>query len=407
MEVQLRGYTDRQPLGYRCGETMRFRFFLEDVDGRLAAVGGRLRVAWLRRGDDGVTAEGVQPIALGDVVEVPTALEKPGFVWLSAALQDAGGAPVMRSDGKPVVFDGGAGAEVERIPFSPEPPDFDDFWRRQQEVLASVPPVARVVELDPMEEAVIYTVSVDCAGPRPATAFMTIPNGAPRRSCAVHLHFDGYGFDLPKYQNQLKVAPGDGIHIYVNAHGAELMKRQEYYLALNSAVKFNGQMYAFATEENSRPEKAYFQQMAWRALRMVEFARTLPEWNGRDIVCEGISQGGLQSIWATALSPYVTELRASIPWNCDVAGTRNFGRLFGDWRLPYAPGLEYFDCVNMARRIRCKTTVARAGLGDYICPPSGVSLFYRALACEKAIRWYQGATHIVIPRFPEYFDIRG
>ena len=406
MEAQLRGYTDRHPLGYRCGDRIRFRFFLEDVEGTLPA-GRGLRVAWRRRGDDGAAEEGVLPVAPGKVAEVATALAKPGFVWLSAALQHPDGSPVMRSDGRPVLFDGGAGADVEEIPFSPEPDDFDDFWARQLAALAAVPPVARVVELDPMEEAVIYTVSVDCAGPRPATAFMSIPNGAPRRSCAVRLHFDGYGFDLPKYQSQLKTASGDAIHLYVNAHGAELMKCQEYYLALNSAVKFDGQMYAFSPEENSRPEKAYFLQMVWRALRMVEFARSLPEWNGRDIVCEGISQGGLQSVWAAALSPHVTEARVSIPWNCDVAGTRNFGRLFGDWRLPYAPGLEYYDCVNMARRIRCRTTVVRAGLGDYICPPSGVSLFYRALQCEKSIRWYQGATHVSIPRFPEYFDVRG
>ncbi len=407
MEIQLLGRTDRNPLGYRLGDPIHFTFSIHDGGQPLPA--GPLQIQWRRQGDDGVEEEGTAPIAADKPACVTVALEKPGFVFLTAALQTADGQAVLRHDGKPVLFEGGAGAAVNEISFVPPPPDFDAFWREQRAALASVPLEADIVEREPLETAVVYTVSVSCAGPRPATAFMCIPIGARPGSCKAQLHFDGYGFDLPKYQNLLKVSPADAIHIYMNAHGAELLNpEQAYYLRLNDETKSNGQLYAFDPAQNQRPQDAYFLQMAWRVLRMVEFVRTLPEWNGRDISLNGNSQGGLQSIWGAALSPHVTECHPSIPWHCDVAGQSRFGRLFGDWRIPYMPGLEYFDCVNMARLIKCPVTVERAGLGDYICPPSGVSLFYRAMKCPKAIRWFQGTTHIYVPRcFAETFYFEG
>jgi cephalosporin-C deacetylase-like acetyl esterase len=53
----------------------------------------------------------------------------------------------------------------------------------------------------------------------------------------------------------------------------------------------------------------------------------------------------------------------------------------------------------MARRIpkTCRVNVTWAGLGDYICPPSGVAAFYNNLVCPKQIKWVQGAPHGYYP----------
>ena len=401
MEPQLRGVTNKNPLQYRVDEQIDFLFTLEDDAGLLPQ---KCFFAWTREGDDAKTAHGVLPLAKGETGVLPFSVGKPGFIFVHGVLQDINGRELLCRDGRPVTFYGGAGAAPDRIPCSAEPADFDAFWQKQLDKLAAVPIRADFRELDIAERETIFTVSADCAGPRPATAFMAIPLAAPRGSCDICVHFDGYGFDLPKYQNQLKLSPGDAIHLYVNAHGAELMADRAYYLDLNRKIKHNKQMYAFSPEQNRDPETAYFLQMVWRALRIIEVSRAVPEWNGRNLICEGISQGGLQAVWCAALSPYVTEIRASIPWNCDVAGTHDFQRLFGPWRIPYVPGREYFDCVNMARRIHCPVDVVRAGLGDYICPPSGVHLFYRELKCPKKIRWFQGATHSSAPRFPDTYS---
>ena len=51
------------------------------------------------------------------------------------------------------------------------------------------------------------------------------------------------------------------------------------------------------------------------------------------------------------------------------------------------------DTVNMAKRVKCRTFIT-AGLGDYICPPSGVSLLYNNLKAPKTIEYMQGTTHM-------------
>ena len=61
--------------------------------------------------------------------------------------------------------------------------------------------------------------------------------------------------------------------------------------------------------------------------------------------------------------------------------------------------LRYFDPVNFAKRVnpRSRVEITRAGLGDYVCPPSGIAILYNNLKCKKSIRWVQGSTHGYVP----------
>jgi hypothetical protein len=46
--------------------------------------------------------------------------------------------------------------------------------------------------------------------------------------------------------------------------------------------------------------------------------------------------------------------------------------------------------------------LTRAGLGDYVCPPSGLEISYLNLATpDKTIHWYQGSDHGQIPQKKE------
>jgi cephalosporin-C deacetylase-like acetyl esterase len=50
----------------------------------------------------------------------------------------------------------------------------------------------------------------------------------------------------------------------------------------------------------------------------------------------------------------------------------------------------------------CKVVISRAGLGDYISPPSGVAMFYNNLKCPKKCLWLQGSQHGTIPKLRDY-----
>jgi len=134
----------------------------------------------------------------------------------------------------------------------------------------------------------------------------------------------------------------------------------------------------------------------------VQYARTLPEWDGKNLSAEGGSQGGLQAVWAATLGEGMTELAVSVPWSCDFGRTQ-MGRNHGAWHVAWTPALDYFDPVHLIKRLPkgCVFKIGRAGLGDYICPPSGIALLYRNAAAErKSISWVQGSTHVYVPPKP-------
>ena len=130
-------------------------------------------------------------------------------------------------------------------------------------------------------------------------------------------------------------------------------------------------------------------------------AAFVTEYHGANLEAAGGSQGGLQSIWAAGCGEGVTKVSCGVPWCCDLGG-ETAGRMRGTWFVPWTPALGYYDPVNFARRVprTCTVDINRAGLGDYICPPSGIAALYNALPCPKSIVWVQGSTHADVPSEP-------
>ena len=319
-------------------------------------------------------------------------------------------AEVCGADGKPwqtvakgkkgkVFFDGGAAAEPRKLRQSkPTPADFEAFWAKRKAELAAVPMKAELEEItSPTPGVKLYKVSVTCAGPRPSTGYLSVPEAPGKYPATVGFH--GYGASWgPNATNPPKKLPTNAIHLLVSAHGFELGREAAYYRDLRKAVGRNGHGHAFDPEENAKPETCYFGGMAWRVMRGIEYVKSRPEWNGKDLTVTGGSQGSLQSMWGAALVPGVTAAKISIPWLCDVGGTED-GRNHGPWYPKWAPGLDYYDQVNIARLVpkTCRVDISRAGLGDYIAPPCGVAIMYNNLTCPKSIAWAQGSQHGYVP----------
>ena len=111
--------------------------------------------------------------------------------------------------------------------------------------------------------------------------------------------------------------------------------------------------------------------------------------------------GAFQSTALTALCPEVTRLKLHIPWLCDLGGILD-GRLRG-WRpniqteAGLCEGIRYYDTANFGRRVTCPVRI-EAGLGDYICPPSGVTSFYNVIPSDrKELHFEQNRTHAYCP----------
>lgn len=385
--------TGRQAIAYQPGEAMVFTVQL--LDGGKPIAGRRL--AWTRRGDDGQTASGEALSSDQAPLAITTTAKGPGFVHIVVRVLTADGKPAKDAKGGEVKLECGAGVQPETLASVPEPADFDAFWARQRAKLAAVPATAVLNPVESRNPAFeVFDVTVDCPGGKPVAGYLTRPKGAAVKSLPVQLGFMGYGVSSASQDCRAGI-----VSFTINAHGIANGRDEAYYRAL-AGGDLKG--YAFSQQLNADPETAYFNGMMLRVLRALEFAKSLPEWNGRDLIAAGGSQGGFQAIAAAALDRDVTRCLAYKPWCCDLGGVTL--QRVGGWRPEWTAALAYYDPVNHAKRIRCDTYIS-AGLGDYVCPPSGLAVLFNNLAGPKKIEFVQGMTHGFEPRGAERCALTG
>ncbi len=382
---------------YKPGEKMEFTIML--YDGKTPVEGKKLK--WTRTGDDGITQKG-EGSSSKDGFKITTSMDKPGFVRIYVTASDDNNKPIMfkyRGKDKSVFFDGGACVAPETLKGMPEPSDFDKYWTEQKKLLASVPlKVLEMKEVKGTKDVVAYDVKISCAGKMPVSGYLCMPKNAAKKSLPAEVTFHGYG--VGGANKKLKKAK-DRIVFDINAHGILNAQPKEYYKNLGKTT-LKG--YAFSKKENSNPDTAYFHDMFLRVIRALEYVKSLPEWNGKDLKATGGSQGGLQSLAAAGLDKDVTECYAWSPWCCDM-GRSQLKRLMGGWGIAYTPAILYFDPVNHVKRANpnCKLHII-ANLGDYVCPASGVWIAYNNFPGPKTLEVRQGCEHgFYMPNCNKFF----
>lgn len=415
----LHGETDKaRAIDYAPGEEMVFTLSLQGAE---PFDTGEYFVKWMRSGDDGLAETGrVDATTLPLVVK--TKIDRPGFVRIFAEVENKNGEPYKKTpvftgnirtpegkkamnrferQDKRVFFDGGAGVKVDTLQSVDEPKDFDAFWAKRRLRLARVPMTVTVKEHKSKMSAVkVQTFTVPCAGPRPVTGCVTVPTDRSKKYPAA-IHFHGYGAHF--IQSIPDTGPTNRLEMFINAHGYELEREEEYYTEFYNSIRSNGKSFGLDSEwQNKSADTAYFGWMIYRIMRAIEYLKSFPEWDGKNLCAEGGSMGGLQTMWAAGIDPDVSIAKLSIPWCCDIGGRQTLKRLCPTWSVEETEALRYFDPVNFAKRVspRCRVEITRAGLGDYTCPPSGICILYNNLKCPKRINWIQGSTHGYVPPEP-------
>ena len=427
-DAVLHGETDKaRAIDYKPGETMTFTLQLQGVK---SIPPDTYFISWKRSGDDGKVEEGKVPASLTEPLVIKTKLDQPGFVRIEASVVDKKGKAYRKSfrgdpntpEGKKalnayerrdkrVFFDGGAGVEPETLQSVPEPKDFDAFWARRRARLAKVPLEAEKKELKNYAKSMnVYAVSIKCAGPRPSTGYLSVPKKPGKYPVRVSFH--GYGHRYPNKGHVVSPIIGSSDTIYFNfsPHGYELGREPEYYDEFFRSICSGGRTFGVDEKQNADPENSYFSGYTYRIMRALEWLKTLPEWDGKNLIVAGGSMGGMQSIWAAGLDKDVSLARPAVPWCCDVGGRDTLKRIATPGHIVETPALRYYDPVNLAKRIskNCKVEITRAGLGDYICPPSGVAILFNNIPGPKKISWVQGSTHgYVPPEKHQEFSITG
>ena len=379
------GDTDKNPLSYKLNETITFTVKLVDKDANNAAVAGR-ELRWTLSHDD-KTLDKSGTATSDNPLVVTTAMSQPGFARLVVEVKDGG----AWLNGTTQVFDGGAGADVLNIQEWPEPADFRSFWTNATNTLyttAYTPVCTNFVPAGAAAGVKYYLFELPTLpGLLPATGILAKPEGADPASCGVIATFNGYGFGATALPNAATVLKGN-IVINVARHGEyPVHPDASYYTDLQSGPM---KSFCFRNLDGTVQETDQY-GMLLRDLRALQFAKSQPEWDHETVEVSGGSMGGYQSLAMAGLDADVTKCTVSIPWHVDLSSGVKFGRMTG-WRPDWTANMDYVDAKNFAKLIRCPVTFT-AGLGDYVCPPSGEVLLWKNLPEPKKVTWTQNSSH--------------
>ena len=315
-------------------------------------------VKWELLGDDGGYLNGIGYIYIDKPLNLEYSICKPGFVHLICNAISEEGDILSDFD----QLDAGAGADIDKLRYLDTlPDDFDDYWKEIEDLVADFTLKIEYIKEEKNDVPKGYKafdIRIKTPFGRPASMCVTIPESGEKYP--IRLAFLGYGI-TPAYYEYIE----NTICACINAHGIENDITSE---ELQKKYNVKGELlsYGFDKTENESKSGNYWRGMAVRNLIAVKYLKTLPEWNKKELISLGGSQGALQSVIVGAHDKDVTQVYAYIPWFCNLKA-EEFGYLKG-WRPEFANGLRYFDTVAHGMKLKCPVTLC-ARLGDYVCPP--------------------------------------
>lgn len=377
---------NKPALSYNCGEIIRFEISARDNCCEIPCK----YIRWELKGDDGKYETGLGSCDIGKPLIIETKLDRAGFVYLICkSINGDDNQPMSDFD----VLEAGAGAEVEKIKYHDKlPEDFCEYWKDVRDLIAKMPlEVQKFEEISAIDGFKAYDVRIKSPEGRPASFTLSVPDKPGK--FPLKTYFIGYSLC-----GAITLYNDDTITAYFNAHGIENnVPRIELIEKYGKEI---GEDYGFSNAENKSNLKTYWRDVIIRDLIGVKFLKTLENWDGETFIIEGGSQGAFQSATVAANTDGVTYLCLNVPWFCDLRAVEQ-GFMSG-WRPDFAEGLRYFDTVAQGNFIKCPVKIT-AGLGDYICPPSGVMALYNNIKTLKTIEFIQSKTHSYNPPEKETF----
>jgi cephalosporin-C deacetylase len=309
-------------------------------------------------------------------------------------------------DGQPLQAIATVGFAPEQIvPTQTDPADFDAFWAQQKAELDQIPPDLQLVPAPALsnERIEVFWLSFqnvgNWAGPSRIHGVLARPRGAGPFPALLNVP----GAGVRPYSGNLAMAERGFITLQLGVHGVPVNLPKPLYDDLE-----RGALGSYPRYEIDDPRRYYYRRVYLGVHRAVDVLANLPQWNGRQLLVSGGSQGGQLAIVAAVLNPRVTGVAANYPAYSDVSGYLH-GRA-GGWPglfrpgpdgqaqdLPVAPKLRtssYYDSVNFARRLKVPGHYSW-GFND--TPPTSLHAAFNVIPAPKRLLLAPDQAHAVSP----------
>jgi cephalosporin-C deacetylase-like acetyl esterase len=308
---------------------------------------------------------------------------KPGFYRATLSLESKMG-------NKKYSFN--FGYEPEKIVSPPDPqPDFNEFWDKAREELATVDPQYRMIRIDSLctEKHNVYLVEMRSLGNVLIRGWYQVPV-KPGRYPAI-MQVPGYSsVEVPSYINYGDDIIGFGLN--VRGHG-------------NSKDDVNPGFPGYILTGLEDKDKYIYRGTYMDCSRGIDFLFSRPEVDISRVAVEGASQGGALTFVTAALNndriavcapavPFLSDFRdyfrvAVWPGNEFTDLVENQKKL--TWDQVFNT-LSYFDIKNLAPMIKAPLIMG-VGLIDDVCPPHINFAAYNQVKSEKKYIVYPESGH--------------
>lgn len=296
-------------------------------------------------------------------------------------------------DGKTYKHHIKVGFSVDEIrPYTKEPADFLDFWNKNIEDMRAFPLTYTKTKAEEYctDKVDCYLLKITLNKQKQAVyAYLFYPKGAQKGQCPVVLCPPGAGIKTIKEPLRHKYYTENGcIRMEMEIHGLNPTLPKETFDDMTKA--FNGRDNGYLFNGLEDPDRYYMKRVYLALIRCLDLLTSLPEWDGRNVIVQGGSQGGALSMVAAALDSRVTQCIVNHPALSDMAaysagrtgGYPHFNRVEGMFNDKTLRTMAYYDVINFARHITCDTYMTW-GYNDDTCPPTTSYAVWNTLTCPK------------------------
>ena len=225
-------------------------------------------------------------------------------------------------DGKKYTHHVKVGFSPDKIrPYTAEPADFTEFWQSNLSRAAAFP-LKYTREPAPeyttdRVEAWLIKLQTDREG-HSLYAYLLVPRGAKPGSCPVVLTPPGAGVKRIKRVAEGMYYPENGvIRLVTEIHGFDPRLPETTFDDIRAA--FDGRVKGYLYQGLDNRDNYYMRHVYTGLVRCIDLLTSLPEWDGRNVITQGGSQGGALAIIAAALDTRVTLCVANHPALSDMA----------------------------------------------------------------------------------------
>lgn len=283
------------------------------------------------------------------------------------------------------------GYDVDRLEaYTREPDDFMDFWNDNIAEMRKQPLSYTKERADEYctEAFDCYLVKLQVTKQKQCIyGYLFIPKG--EGPFPVVLCPPGAGVKTIKEPLRHRYYADNGcIRFEIEIHGLDPRLSQETFSDISRA--FDGRENGYLRNGLDSRDNYYMKRVYLACVRAIDLLTSLPEWDGKNVIVQGGSQGGALAIVTAGIDERVTACVANHPALSDMAryvsgktgGYPHFFKTPGMDTVDKLKTLAYYDVVNFARHVKAPTYMTW-GYNDSTCPPTTSYIVWNTLTCKK------------------------